>query len=213
METKRWGPFTGRQLTTIIVGVLLAIALPVAANATSTGQDVVITDPTASPERYAKVDANGKLQVGDNHLKTDILGNLKVAPQYGNVTVDGKVIARSAPVRTSFHSGVNVVDTTKRTVAVTVPDSAIVITSLHVDVHNPGTTPGASINIAVSNTSTCPDFVTEVVTPSVRGPIVLPYDPGLLVLPGGRLCAWVDSPSQSAHISAVGYITSVEDLS
>ena len=64
MAPNRWGPFTGRQLTTMFVATVLAVAaIPIAAQATSTGQDVVITDPTATPERYAKVDTSGQLAV------------------------------------------------------------------------------------------------------------------------------------------------------
>ena len=125
MAPKRWGPFTGRHLTTMFIALVIgAVAVPITAQATSTGQDVVITDPSASPERYAKVDANGKLQVSDAHLRTDAFGNLKVASQYGVVT------ARSANLDDAFHGS--------KTLGLNDEDLAIagavrvVVTSLHV---------------------------------------------------------------------------------
>jgi hypothetical protein len=51
------GPFTGRQLTLIIVSLVIAVALPVGAFAA--GQAVTITDPVTNAQ--AKVDANGNL--------------------------------------------------------------------------------------------------------------------------------------------------------
>jgi hypothetical protein len=42
-QQRRLGPFTGRQLTIIVVAVIAAVALPVGAFAA--GQAVTITDP------------------------------------------------------------------------------------------------------------------------------------------------------------------------
>jgi hypothetical protein len=199
METKRWGPFTGRQLTTIIVGVLLAIALPVAANATSTGQDVVITDPTASPERYAKVDQFGKLQVGDNHLKTDILGNLKVAPQYGNV------IARRANVEDGFNAAVGVGTTGTQLAAA--GGTPLVITSLHASTSGVAAAEDTLVQIVgpKPDCAVAGGFLLDVVTVE-NTTVNLDYEPGILIPAGQRLCAHKHASDYDAVIGVSGYV-------
>ena len=200
MQTKRWGPFTGRQLTTIILGISLAVALPVAANATSTGQDVVITDPTASPERYAKVDQFGKLQVGDNHLKTDLLGNLKVAPQYGNV------IAREANLQDAFTGAQGV--TTTGTQLAAAGSTPLVVTSLHVSTSLVDTNEDTSVTIVGPTPTECSiltgnllDLVTVENTT-----VGLDYGLGIRVPAGQRLCARKDSNTYNAVIGVSGYV-------
>jgi len=54
--TKTWGPFTGRQLTTIICVLIVTVLFPVAAWAV-TGSHVFITDPRNG--HYGAVDAAG----------------------------------------------------------------------------------------------------------------------------------------------------------
>ncbi len=73
-----WGPFSGGQLTAIILGITIAIAFPVGAWAVSF-TNVAITDPGGV--NRAKVDTTGKLAVGDGS---------------GSLTVDGTVNDRPA---------------------------------------------------------------------------------------------------------------------
>ena len=74
---KTWGPFNGRQLTTIVCVIAAAILLPVGAWASVSFSKVVITDPGGV--NRAKVDATGKLEVGDGS---------------GPLTVDGTIAAK-----------------------------------------------------------------------------------------------------------------------
>jgi hypothetical protein len=61
MPTKSWGPFNGRQLTTIIVALILGAAMiPTGAFAVTTLKNVVINDPGGINQ--AHVDATGSLQ-------------------------------------------------------------------------------------------------------------------------------------------------------
>jgi hypothetical protein len=83
-RTPTWGPFTGRQLTTIIVAVLLTL-VPGAVWATATFSNVAIYDPQS--EKRAAVDSDRSLRVGDGG---------------GAMTVDGVVRARPAPPGTPF---------------------------------------------------------------------------------------------------------------
>jgi hypothetical protein len=85
METtvKTWGPFNGRQLTTLVCVIAATILLPVGAWATVSFSNVAITDPGGV--NRAKVDATGKLAVGDGS---------------GPLTVDGTISANpSLPAR------------------------------------------------------------------------------------------------------------------
>src|SRR6478609_2927075 len=52
-------PFSGRQLTTIIVAIVLVVGLPVGAHAVA-GSSVFVADSTSGNK--AKVDGNGSLQ-------------------------------------------------------------------------------------------------------------------------------------------------------
>ena len=62
-DVKTWGPFTGRQLTTIICVVAVAALFPVGAWAVS-GSNSFITD--ASTGSHASVDSSGQLKVVGN---------------------------------------------------------------------------------------------------------------------------------------------------
>jgi hypothetical protein len=205
MEAKRWGPFTGRQLTTIIVAVILgAIAVPITANATSTGDDVVITDPTANPEQYAKV-TGGKLQVGDNHLKTDILGNLRVAASYGNVT------ARAAQPGDAVNSSVIPIGTVVTTIASAPSDKAVVITSIHFSFL---TGSAGTLDVWRStgncNASTL-DSVAKLTGTDV-GVVVLPFEPGLVLQPNTSLCALKSNSGFTVWVDSNGYAVPASEL-
>src|SRR5262245_47028180 len=56
-----WGPFSGGQLTAIILGGLLAIAFPVGAYAAVSGSNVFVADATSGAR--AGVTSAGKVKV------------------------------------------------------------------------------------------------------------------------------------------------------
>jgi hypothetical protein len=77
---KTWGPFTGRQLTTIAVAIIIGVVmLPSAVWAVDTFSNVAIQDPVSGAK--ASVDATNHLKVGDGS---------------GALTVDGTVASRPA---------------------------------------------------------------------------------------------------------------------
>ena len=79
--TKTWGPFSGRQLTTIIGMLLVAVVvLPSAVWAVDTFSNVAIEDPITNNK--AGVDSSNRLKVGDGS---------------GALTIDGTVTGRPAP--------------------------------------------------------------------------------------------------------------------
>ena len=59
MNVNRLGPFTGRQLTTIIVTLIVVLLFPLGAWAVA-GSNIFVTDATSGAR--AKVDGNGNLQ-------------------------------------------------------------------------------------------------------------------------------------------------------
>jgi hypothetical protein len=73
-EARTWGPFNGRQLTTIVCVLAVTVLFPFGAWAAVSFTNVAITDPGGVNQ--AKVDANGRLSVGDGK---------------GALTVDGSV--------------------------------------------------------------------------------------------------------------------------
>jgi hypothetical protein len=203
MEAKRWGPFTGRQLMIMFVVLVVgAVTVPIAANATSTGQDVVITDPTASPERYAKVDTSGFLAVKDNHLKVDAFGSLKVAPQYGEVTVDG-VTRPAAPTELYTRAATT---TTNCLSFAPPPGQALVITSLWITVGNLPTdwtvhrATGTSCNtFSGLQLKAHPAFVSEKTT-------IVPFPSGLVLAPGDVLIMLLGNGTFGVEAGVNGYL-------
>jgi hypothetical protein len=76
-EPKTWGPFNGRQLTTIVCVIAAVTLVPVGAWAKVTFTNVAITDPGGV--NRAKVDATGKIAVGDGVGPLTVDGAVSVA--------------------------------------------------------------------------------------------------------------------------------------
>jgi hypothetical protein len=80
MSTPTWGPFTGRQLTTMVIVIAAVIGIPGTVWAVDTFTNVAIEDPVTGVK--ASVDATHKVLVGDGS---------------GSLTVDGSLTARPYP--------------------------------------------------------------------------------------------------------------------
>jgi hypothetical protein len=76
MNERTWGPFSGRQLTTMVVSLILVLGVPGTVWAVDTFSNVAIEDPVTGVK--ASVDASKRLKVGDGS---------------GAMTVDGSVLA------------------------------------------------------------------------------------------------------------------------
>ena len=87
------GPFTGRQLTTIILGVVLAVAFPVGAWAV-TGTNAFITD--AASGQHAMVDSGGNLHTSIASVNAIPPNQFSVPATYVNNTFSGLPIAADA---------------------------------------------------------------------------------------------------------------------
>src|SRR5947208_7709311 len=85
---KTWGPFTGRQLTAIVITLIVGVVmLPGAVWAVDTFSNVAIEDPVSGAK--ASVDATHHVLVGDGS---------------GALTVDGTVYALPPTNRAPFRS-------------------------------------------------------------------------------------------------------------
>jgi hypothetical protein len=116
-----WGPFTGRQLTTIICVGLVTILFPVGAWAVS-GSNVFVTDIHSGD--HAAVNSAGQLQTHPNGTQT-VAGSVTAA-------VSGSVTATPSPPSAMYHefAGGNVNDCIP--IATAPVGEATVLTSIHV---------------------------------------------------------------------------------
>ncbi len=177
MSTKTLGPFTGRQLTTIIVAVIVAVAVPTAAYGLTVGHTVV-TDSTT--HAFASVTPTGSLQVaaaapsafvqnGPSSLNTTFYVPVAVAP------------TGLALIVTVIH-----VDT----FADPTPGSGQYAEFL--------------ITAAANCTGGQVGSYTQLVNPGAVGEIDVPLSPGVPVPTGGTLCGLV-SGAVRADVSVSGY--------
>src|SRR5436309_2499091 len=115
-ESKTWGPFTGRQLTVIIVALIAGVVmLPGVTWAVDAFSNVAVEDPVSGVK--AQVDATRHLVVGDGS---------------GALTVDGTVSAMPSTAKNPFL--VNGISFTDGLVSAQfAPTSAtIAVTGLHI---------------------------------------------------------------------------------
>jgi hypothetical protein len=182
-NTKSWGPFTGRQLTTIFCAVLLAaVMVPVGSYALSF-TNVAITDPR-----------------GSNQAKVDGAGNLAVS---------GTVTARPAPPAALVRGNRSVSACTP----IVAPPSgkALVLTSVHVNVYqNP--TPGFANNVLLFAAPGCAGSLVDVVNPAGIGVTALDYGNGLAIPANGGLFATVQGGVR-AEVYANGYTVASSQVS
>jgi hypothetical protein len=167
--------------------VIAFIALMIALGGTAlaaTGQIVNIGDGTTTG-RFAKVDADGKLNVGDGS---------------GNMTIDGNV--KDGGLFTTFRAFAFVGSGGCSNVVTAPAGKALVIKDLAINALTVGTsTPYLSLNIG----SGCGGggFV-QYVDLTGRGMTNLDFDPGLIVASGQVL--FVSAADSTASILATGYV-------
>jgi hypothetical protein len=190
---KHWGPFNGRQLTTIIVALIIGIVvIPAGAWAAVSFTNVAITDPGGV--NRAKVDAGGSVHVGDGT---------------GPLSVDGTVTARPTSLSALVHGANSATSASSCVPVLTAPaGKALIVTVAHVDIYdNP--TPGFGNYVALyvgSGPTNCADLVTIVNTPGVQT-TALPFEAGLAI-PAGKSLNMAVGGGVSAQAFAFGYTVS-----
>jgi hypothetical protein len=185
---KTWGPFTGRQLTTIVCILGAALLLPGAAYAVDSFTNVAIEDPVSGAK--ASVDSTHHVVVGDGS---------------GPLTVDGAVTDHEAAYNTLKHwwgaSAGNCA-----TVAAVSTSRALVIKTARVNVYQPGSSTGNGYYVGlrygpVSNP--CETFV-EDFNPTGAGPMPVDFGAGL-ALPAGDYLSVLTGGGFGAEVSAYGF--------
>jgi hypothetical protein len=187
-EKRGLGPFTGGQLTAIIVTFAVLLLIPIGAWAV-TGSNVFVTD--ASTGSTAKVDASGSLQ-------TRVKGSVPL----------------SAPTASAIHSPLLSPTTCASDpcseVIAPPAGKALIVTSIHVSawsVPSPG--PGERVLFQRSVDGSCNaaslNVVYDVAHPGGVGDTVLTYSPGLTVPAGSALCARTSDAALSVDLSAFCY--------
>ena len=127
MEPKRWGPFSGAQLTVILVTLIAVVALPVGAGAVLSFSNVAITDPG-----------------GVNRATVDAAHNLHTSVNGGTVGVTGAVTATQTPPSLTFHKQAAGSGSGCVTIATAPAGKALVIDEVHVS-ESAMTTTGALV--------------------------------------------------------------------
>ena len=175
---RRWGPFSGRQLTTIAVALILAVAAPTAAYGFTLGH-TAITDATS--KATASVTPAGNLQVAVAAPSAFVqTGSVAVVPSTNDVLV-ANASATTAMVISTIHIG---------TFADPTPGSGQFVSL----------SDWRGANCSGSPTGTYFQYV----TPGGIGETDIPLDPGLGVPAGGSFCAQTTG-SLKVDISVSGY--------
>jgi hypothetical protein len=172
-------PSTG----TILGAVALFIALGGTALA-ATGTVVNIADPT-NASNVAKVDANGKLQVGG-----------------GPVSLTGTVTTQLAAPSTYLHF--RSFPTAGHCAVVATPPAgkAMILRDVRIDVYQ-DPMPGSGQYVSLYSDTVCANLVGDV-NPGTVGETVLPFDPGLGVQAGSGLSVLVGG-SVGTEVYTDGY--------
>ena len=178
MPQKHFGPFTGRQLTTIVCVLAVTIAFPVGAWATVAGSPVFIADNHTGA--HAAVDATDNLQTKVNG------GNL--------VAVAAAPTNQVNAIASTFGGGCAPL--------FSVPaGKAFVLTSLTMSVNTPATTSSTLVGIYASATCGATTISQIAFDPNSHGTFAEPFPSGLAITAGHELSAVVSGTGASPYVT------------
>ena len=180
--TRGLGPFSGGQLTTIIVVIVIAVVLPVGAWAVS-GTTVFVTDGTSGVK--AKVTSTGQLQTHNNGTQT-VSGTVTEASpsalvtEYGLGFTQGSCVNLFAPPT----------------------GKALVLKSANLEWLS--MTPGSG-GIVIFRDSSCSQVVGEYPATTANGSMQVSFGAGVTVKNGQSFSMIVYASSGVAGVQAYGY--------
>lgn len=190
MPGKSWGPFSGRQLTTIIVSLIIGVVLlPSAVWAVDSFTNVAIQDPVSGYK--VGVTSSRKALVSDGS---------------GSMTVDGTVSAREMPYNLLQHWA-GFPTSTSGCTPIATPDAgkALVIKTLHIDTwENPS--PGSLEYLTFTYgpaSDPCVNLLDDI-NPSGIGQDALDFSAGV-ALPAGNVLAAFVTGSLKTEVYAFGF--------
>ena len=185
-RSKQWGPFTGRQLTTIAVAALVVVAMPTGAWAAAKLQHVVVSGPSG---KSAVVDKNGRLQVG-GHVAASVSGSVKAAAAAPNDLIE----------QTTYFVGN---DDGCSAVFSPPAHKAAVVTNVAVNVLT-NAAPGTTNHIAVYTDNECTVQITGT-NPTGLGNVALPLGAGFAVPAKHSLYVFSQTSGTESDIYVYGY--------
>ncbi len=172
-----WGPFSGQQLTVIIVAAIVAVALPVGAWAAVTSQPVSITDATGA--HVASVSNTNRLLV-DSQL--------------------------ASPAHIYHSTSLTVTETSVCLVVAAPPvGRALVVRQLRISVyHNPSPGYGQNIDVFANSDCAAGGLVADLNPPGL-GQIVVPFDLGVGIPASSAMAVRVYGTSIWSDVYVDGY--------
>jgi hypothetical protein len=176
----------GKPSPAMVVAIIAVVIATTGTAFAATGQLVNIVDPS-NASRAAKVDAAGKLNVGDGS---------------GSLTVDGTTTSRESVPSTFFRS-IMVPTTTCTPLATPPANRALIIKSVALDTISIDSPPGGGKFAGLYlGTNGCERLVLEINPPGV-GLQNQPFEPGLAVPAGQKL--WIHAFNIFSEAYSFGY--------
>jgi hypothetical protein len=170
-RAKTWGPFTGRQLTTIICVAIVTVLFPVTAWGIA-GSSVFVTDPHT--KAHASINKAGQLAVNGT------VNTVAPGASYNSVQLLDQTKQGCSPVTGIVPKG-----------------RVLVVTS--VTVTNRSVSPGP-VDADLWVGAACTRVAAGVSLPGIGQSQTLPLPSGLPIKPGERLFVNLAAPSQSAIV-------------
>jgi hypothetical protein len=182
------GPFSGAQLTLIIVTLAIVLGFPFAVGAV-TGSNVFVTDATSGA-----------------HAKVDTIGNVQTKVNGGTLAISGGTLAAQPGPAAATYSNITGVGGGCGIVAVPPTGKAIIVTSILIDVESNAPT---QAQIARA-TGSCPSFLTfvrkAVITNLPLGAFIAPFPSGIAIPNGQELIVGLSNGASGANVSVNGYL-------
>jgi hypothetical protein len=194
METKRWGPFSGRQLMIMFVAMMAAVVLvPTTVWAVTTGSAVNIIDGTNAAHK-ATVNADGSVKTQNSNLLTALVAGAVTA----RVATPGAMLG--APDMTGYVNAPNV--------CTNIESVPFVATQLTVDTRALAAAGDLGVEFWIfDNDDGCAGasgVLIASVTPATSGITTIPLGVGLS-LPNGKKLGVRLTGSGSAAAGVMGY--------
>jgi hypothetical protein len=179
-----WGPFSGRQLTTMVVSLILVLGVPGTVWAVDTFSNVAIQDPVTGVK--ASVDSSKRLKVGDGS---------------GAMTVDGTTTETTPANLVRIFAGAS----NSCSNAYTIPaGKALILKSMTAYMHSSGS-PGSDVEAVVYPAANCASsFVAAAISDRAHETVFQTFGSGIGIPAGRTISAFGFNSSGTLHLH--GYL-------
>jgi hypothetical protein len=203
MPRMTWGPFTGAQLTTMVVALLACVGFSGGLVAAVAYTNAALYDPATG--RRAFFDANRALRVSDAAGPLTVDGLLRVWDGAGPLTVDGAVLATEAAPANYFRKWLFPPPAGCTAILTPPTGKAIVLDTIVVDTTSITDPPGPGRYIGFrAGSSTCSEQLIDL-NPTGTGVITVPLRPGITI-PAGQSLWWLGANTSSQVLLLGHYV-------